>query len=699
MNKSILITFLILICWGIYLIANVFAGEVSKESQPKAVEGVLDLADWNLEEDGPVTLYGEWEFYWEHLLTPEDFRKNNDGSELQNFNCYLSKAQGYMKVPGWWENETGYGTYKLTILLEEQEGKLAMSLPYLMSSYKMWVNGDLIATNGEVGISKEESSAEWKKKAVSFPVKDDTVEVILQVSNFQHRLGGIWENYLFGLPNQITQQRELNLIIDAFMRGAIIIMALYHLSIFFLRRKELSALYFGMICFAGALRLLTDGEVMITDFLAISWEWHYKLLLISIAAGAVFFHFYLQSLYPEEIPRSFSRNIAIPAGIIFLLFILIVPVMTISLIENYLMIIVILFLICHIYWLVLAARNKRPGVNIFILNGVIFFLFALNDFLLRLHLIQSVYLLQFGVLIIVFSQAYLLSSRFASSYKNIELLSEDLMNTNRAYSRFVPSEFLSFLNKDNIVNIELGNQVETEMTLLFSDIRSFTSISEKMTPEENFNFLNRYLKEMGPIIRSNNGFIDKYIGDSIMALFPDDPEDALKAAIEMQKKTESLNVELAEQNYPPIRAGIGIHAGKMILGTIGEAERMEGTVISDTVNLASRLEKLTKDYGTGVIMSRASFDNIDDKQRYRVRFIGKIAVTGKIEEVEIIEVLDELPSGEMELKLKTKDLFQEALFNYYKANYEKAASLLKEVLEKNPDDKIAKLFLDCAYRY
>jgi signal transduction histidine kinase/DNA-binding response OmpR family regulator len=178
-----------------------------------------------------------------------------------------------------------------------------------------------------------------------------------------------------------------------------------------------------------------------------------------------------------------------------------------------------------------------------------------------------------------------------------------LAKINAAYNRFVPHEFLQFLEKESIVEVRLGDYVQKEMTIMFSDVRSFTSLSEKMTPKENFDFLNMFLGGVGPCIREHRGFIDKYLGDGIMALFPESPVDAVEAALAMQVQLDEFNTHRATEGYPPIKIGIGLHTGSLILGTIGEEKRMEGTVISDAVNLASRLEGLTKWYGCTLIIS------------------------------------------------------------------------------------------------
>ena len=160
--------------------------------------------------------------------------------------------------------------------------------------------------------------------------------------------------------------------------------------------------------------------------------------------------------------------------------------------------------------------------------------------------------------------------------------------------RFVPQKFLKLLGKESIRDVELGNQVKKEMSIFFSDIRDFSAISEKMTPQESFNFINAYLGRMEPVIHRNSGFIDKYMGDSIIALFPERADDALDCAIEAHAEVEDFNRYLAKAGYEPIKIGVGLNTGMMMLGTIGGKDRIEGTVISDAVNMAARIEKMNK---------------------------------------------------------------------------------------------------------
>lgn len=262
-----------------------------------------------------------------------------------------------------------------------------------------------------------------------------------------------------------------------------------------------------------------------------------------------------------------------------------------------------------------------------------------------------------------------------------------------SYGRFVPHEFLKFLERESIVDVNLGDQIQKEMSILFSDIRSFTSLSEHMTPKENFDFINAYLSRVCPLIRTHQGFIDKYIGDGIMALFPHHPEDAVQAAIAMQKQVTLYNESRCKKNYKPINIGIGLHTGTLMLGTIGEAERMETTVISDAVNLASRLEGLTKYYGAGIVISQPIIEVINPTIKAQSRYLGRVKVKGKQQAISVYEIYaGDLPDL-IELKYKTSEIFEQALEFYYQKNLTKSHQEFQKVLKLNSQDIAAKFYL------
>jgi hypothetical protein len=183
---------------------------------------------------------------------------------------------------------------------------------------------------------------------------------------------------------------------------------------------------------------------------------------------------------------------------------------------------------------------------------------------------------------------------YEKNIREVREREEAILKIHEVTKKFVPSEFIRALGKDSLTDVMLGDQVGKNVTVLFTDIRDFTTLSEQMTPEENFRFVSAFNARLGPVIRANRGFINQYLGDSIMALFPDAPEDALKASIEMQGAIQDFNLERSREGLQAIKAGIGLHTGPLIMGITGDEYRLDAATISDTVNTAARIESLTK---------------------------------------------------------------------------------------------------------
>jgi class 3 adenylate cyclase/HAMP domain-containing protein len=286
-----------------------------------------------------------------------------------------------------------------------------------------------------------------------------------------------------------------------------------------------------------------------------------------------------------------------------------------------------------------------------------------------------------------------LGDGFNSMAESIRKYISEISEINRVYFKFIPYQFMDYLKISNITELKLGAHAQGFMSVMFCDIRSFTSHSEAITPKENFEFVNRFLSLTGPEIRLHKGFIDKYIGDAIMALFPD-PNDALDAAISMYRKTCIDSTTRITIGREPIAIGIGIYTGPVMLGIVGEEERMSSTVISDSVNIASRIESLTKKYGTGLLISKSTLNSISHPEKYSYRFLGNIQVKGKNEPVAIFEILDCLDDKIRDKRLATKEPFESAIKAYHRGNFGQAEAWFSEVLETDNNDPAANMYIE-----
>ena len=268
-----------------------------------------------------------------------------------------------------------------------------------------------------------------------------------------------------------------------------------------------------------------------------------------------------------------------------------------------------------------------------------------------------------------------------------------ILKINRTMGKFVPNEFLAVLGRKDITEVQLGDHVECTMTILFSDIRSFTYLSEGMSLEENFRFITNHFQKMEAIVRENHGFVDKFIGDAVMALYPKSADDALRSGIMMQKSIDKQNKHHSESGNPPIRIGISLNTGVLTLGVLGGEGRMENTVISDAVNIASHLESFNKIYSTKMILTQETVDNLTRPQDFLMRKLDRIQVGGKKKSINIYEVLEADEDHIYEAKKKTLKHFREGQNYYEQKKYTEAIPFLKHCIEQFSGDRTASILL------
>ena len=263
----------------------------------------------------------------------------------------------------------------------------------------------------------------------------------------------------------------------------------------------------------------------------------------------------------------------------------------------------------------------------------------------------------------------------------------------KVVSREVADELLS-------KGIELGGE-EREVTILFSDVRDFTSLCELHEPNEILNLLNRYLTHMSNSIEEHGGIVDKYIGDAIMALFgapvfkEESPQNAVDCALEMQSEIRQLNHELVKDGLQPLTIGIGINTSKVVAGNMGSSNRLNYTVIGDGVNLASRLEGLTKLYGTEIIVSQSTRDLCPD---LLFRELDRVQVKGKSDSVAIFEPLSVAEASSASSKSALHQ-YHLAIAHYRSREWDEAERLFNQLLVDDSDKKIYQLYLARIIKY
>lgn len=264
-----------------------------------------------------------------------------------------------------------------------------------------------------------------------------------------------------------------------------------------------------------------------------------------------------------------------------------------------------------------------------------------------------------------------------------------LTRVSNAYKRFVPVEFLDFLKRDSILDIDLGDNVSRNMTIMFTDIRGFTTIAENMTPHESFEFLNEYFRRIGPIVQEHKGVVAQFLGDGMMALFPNKPQDACNAAIEIQRELRRINVDRAALNLAPVGTGIGLHSGDLIMGILGDKYRLNGNVVSDTVNVAARLETLTAQCGISIAASDVVVSALSENVRAECRKMTRVRMAGKSNAMDVYEIFAGDIVPDIRMKQETRSGFEAAGEHFRNAQFDLAQLAFRDLSDRYPRDSAA----------
>ncbi len=647
---------------------------------PVARNGVITLSEADLR--AGASLAGDWQFFWRRLLVPGDFSApRHDGTTIAVPGSWTAHESGYAAA--------GYATYRLVVLLPSGfEEPIGLSLSRIATAYRLYGNGVLLLENGGVSADPEDTRGSYAPRSVYLSARG-RLEIVLQVSNAEDTVAGMVEAPAIGLQASVAKATTRDTLLDAIIYAAILMMGLYHILLAILHPDERASLYFGILSVDLALRGALTGTRLLHQFAA-GMGFHTLIAMefatVYIAGLAIYLYF--THLFPQERIRFLlAPLVAINAA--FCAFVIFAPITLIVPAHFYYEI----FLLCEglliMVWIVRALVARRDGALLMLIGFLFMLASAIYDILLDQSHAGGIFITSYAMVVFVFLQSGLIARRYALAYVSARDQSKRAAGLATSYGRFVPREFLGLLGKESIENVNLGDQIELEMTILFADIRAFTTLSEGMTPTENFNFLNSYLSRISPVVRRNRGFIDKYLGDGIMALFPRTPMDAVRTGLELMETVRVFNGHRANSGYRPIGIGVGINTGSLMLGTIGETSRMEGTVISDAVNLASRLEGLTRAFGSWIIVSEDLLIACPEAAQLPHRRLGRVRVKGKLRAVTVFEIID-APDV---VRIRTRAVFEEALRCFETRRYRQARTGFNAVLEADPTDQAARFYL------
>jgi len=289
-----------------------------------------------------------------------------------------------------------------------------------------------------------------------------------------------------------------------------------------------------------------------------------------------------------------------------------------------------------------------------------------------------------------------LGDRFNMMAGSIHQYIQEVTKLSNAYFRFVPQQFLKVLGKTNMTQIKLGEQQKRSMTILVCNMRRFNEMSAVLSTDENFQFINSFLKQFGPVIREHGGFISRYLGPGMLTMYPNEAGAALKAAMRLRSTLEAYNADRELHKLAPVDIGIAIHSGDVMLGIIGEEQRLEGSVVSNHVQLALDLEKLSAKLGVNVLLTDDTLRMLGHHPFAACRSLGMLQIDEDHEPVQLYDWYEGDPEHIRKLKDETRKQFEAAVEAFRNGRFYDAREGFVSVVKKNRFDLAAKLyFFEC----
>ena len=449
-----------------------------------AKKGVLALQNWNFDQTSQLKLAGEWEFYWKKHISPKTFQKNSHIPAP--YLVSLPQVWAQHNLPNIPLSSKGYATYRLTILLPSSVPPLSLKIPSISMAYALYANGKKISEAGHAGKTKATTVPAYMPKVIDLPHNQSSIELILHIANFHHRKGGVWRPLELGTTNSIRNKWLRTTMTNLFLMGSILIMALYHLGLYLIRNRENSPLYFSFFCFCVALRIITTGDYLINYIVEIHPEIVIRLEYITFYAGGLCFAVFVREIFPQYLHK-ITINVYNAVACSFSLLAILAPIVWFTHAA-------VLFQVCTLFAglyviirLIIAIRQKQESALAFLIGWGVLFAAILNDILYTHYIIQTGYFAGLGLFLFIFSQAFLLSSRFSKAFLQTEKLTWQLDYTNKNLERIVANRTAS-LQEANEELQSLNEFKEAMAGMVVHDLKnplnSIINLTEQVTIKE-----------------------------------------------------------------------------------------------------------------------------------------------------------------------------------------------------------------------
>ncbi len=588
-----------------------------------------------------MLIEGLWDFYY--------------GQLYENSEHLPSIPDAQMSIPDYWVNEIttitgiktayGYGTYHHKITdLEPNTIYALLARESAGTATNIFANGEKIVSIGIVATTKENSKAVVRPYLVD--VKSDSkgsIDLLIQVSNYEHRKGGLWKPIYFGDKESTYRLYDTLMGSSFFIIGTLLFLFVVNFIMFLLDRKNKSGLFLSLFLLSTILRLSTAGFCIFYAFVdEIPFAIQAKLEYVAMWSAPSAYLLMVCALFSKIRINKKVRNVIIFSQLLLGLITWILPISYGNHLVPVLQALDILMILYIAFLLIRAFIDKVDRISFVMISLGILALGLVLDIVIYENP-NSMTTNPFSIAVILFSfvQFIYLSYQQKDLYDEKLVLSKQLRKLNEAYFKFVPKEFLGMLNKEEMTDVVLGDYVETEMTIVFLQFDIFNNNEHEVTPKEQYEAFSEFSLAISPLFSTYNGFISKFISRGFIALFPKSVDDAIECCFAIKKRTKELIEQRIIENKPLFNIGSGIHYGKMILGTIGEDNRLDDTVISDTVNTAARIEAAAESLQRQIIISveAAKKSKIIRSVPYGLIPLGYIHVKGKENPLSLFECI------------------------------------------------------------
>jgi len=607
------------------------SGWITDRSKPVVYDGTIDTGG-RLDR---IELVGRWAFWPGQFIYPAIDSENFDRYEYFPASWSVYRPEAFAAK--------GYGSYAVTIRGLNPSTVYAFRFPAYSCAARYFANGRELYSQGSPGNNARSERPEWQTAVVPVPVTGArSVTLVMHLSNFNDIFPASAQPVVFGTYENLSLERAHLRLLQIIPFGMLLAMGAYFLALFVFNRKEKACFWLALLAGVFALRIICYDQYIIHDILPLLPAiMVFRLGYLTYSLALAGFAGFILDRHPSICRKAVIGpviGISLAYGLANLLApisfstLLLVPFQVFSLVVS----------AYAIYTVIRAALERQDGARSFLAGFTVFIGLTVHDILLANRIFDGAFLAHYGFLLMVGVMGLIILRHFSYAFTTVEKASEDLAKLNESLARFVPDDFLKFLGKKSITELCLGDNIRTEMcvmavTFRLEALNKAGSGASRLTRLEVFNNL---LLRLNPVILAHNGYIDRYGGDGLTVLFPDEACNAVRCALGIQRAIDDYNAERRDDNLPPFVFCAGLSRGPLSMGMIGEPGRFERTIISDVLTVANRLMQLAVDRRLSIVISAEVAVPLGGLQPCPCFLVphGDVRLHGRNEPVSVFEV-------------------------------------------------------------